>query len=168
MVWLYSIKYTYYVKDKETILLSGGKVDYDHKIVDSLLILQNNGENWKQLEIKLPCNIRDHGAQFLNNNLYIFGGDNKQSTRKGQFENYYIDGANESDKTFNSTYRLSDSSQWEKVADLNKKRTNISNSNVIFNGQIWVLGGWSGKEALRSVEIYDPQTNEWKYMRWVM
>ena len=112
------------------------------------MMLENNGQNWKQLNIKLPYPIKDHGAQFLNNNLYIFGGDGKGGP-------------------FSSTYKLSKSLQWEKMADMNQKRDGISNSSVVLNNQIWVCGGWNIR-ALKSVEMYDPLTNKWKEMKWVV
>ena len=122
--------------------------------IDSLLILQNNGENdgkWNELNIKLPYAVWGHGAQFLNNYLYIFGGTNEKK------------------ETLNSTYKLTrghkwlnNSFKWGEIADMNEKRTFISNSSVILNDRIWVIGGWNGKEgALKSVEMYDPQTNIW-------
>ena len=144
---------------KETVLMLGG---WDGgKMVDSLLILQDNGEygNWKELSIKLPHAAKSHGAQFLNNYLYIFGG------------------LNEKNETFNSAYQLSirykwytlsNGFQWDKMADMNEKRTHISNSSVILNDRIWVLGGFNGKEVVKSVEMYDPQTNIWTNMKWVI
>ena len=102
------------------------------------------------MDIKLPHKIWRHGIQFLKNNLYIFGGKNAEKM------------------TVNSTYKLSRRLEWEKRANMNQGRNRISNSNVILNDKIWVLGGWNGKEALQSVEVYDPSINKWKYMRWVM
>ena len=138
--------YTYstHFQEKQTILLLGGmKQNGDN--VDSLLTLENDGQDWKQLNIKLPYPINSPGAQFLNNNLYIFGGRDA--------------GRNH----INWTYKLSKSLQWEKMADMNQKRRYISNGSVILNNQIWVCGGWDN-----SVEMYDPLTNEWKYMKWVV
>ena len=116
---------------------------------ESLLMLENNGQNWKQLNIKLPYTIEGHGAQFLNNNIYIFGGFS-------------------GDKELNSTYKLSKSLKWEKMDEMIEQRYWISNSNVILNGKIWVLGGYKRfKEDiyLNTVEMYNPETNEWKYVK---
>ena len=127
--------------------------------LDSLLILQNNEETWKEVNIKLPYPISRHGAQFLNNSLYIFGG---------QHENNDIR---------NSTYKLSKSFlwyklaniiTWQKMADMTDKRSYISNTSVVLSKLIWVLGGFNGKEMLRSVEMYDPSRNKWRYMKCVM
>ena len=64
---------------------------------------------------------------------------------------------------------LTEGLQWEKITDMNGTRTNISNSSVILNYQICVIGGWNGgKGALRNVEKYDPQTNIWTNMKWVI
>ena len=125
--------------------------------MDNLIILQNNGENdgnWKELNIKLPYPIHTHGAQFLNNHLYIFGGENEKN------------------EVLNSAYKLArghkwlnNSLKWDKIKEMNEKRTNISNSNVILNDRIWVIGGWNGKEIMKSVEMYDPQTNIWTDMK---
>ena len=121
--------------------------------MDSLIVLQNHGvdeENWKKINVTLPYQVQLHGAQFLKNDLYIFGG---QSVNK---------------ETLNSTYKLSNKLEWEKMADMNQGRKGISNSNVVLNDQIWVLGGRDEEIPLKSVEMYDPSTNEWKYMKWVM
>ena len=119
-----------------------------------MLILQNDGEDdegWKQLNIRLPQALWCHGAQFLDNYLYIFGGKN------------------EKDEVLNSTYKLksghkwlNNNLQWGKMKNMNEKRTYISNSNVVLNDRIWAIGGCNKeKGALRSVEMYDPQTNIW-------
>ena len=126
------------------------------KRLDSLLILQNNEENWKELKIKLPYPIYSHGAQFLNNCLYIFGGQSAKN------------------EIWNSTYKLSKSFlwykltnivKWEKMDDMNAQRCCISNSSVILNGRIWVCGGRNGNIPWKSVEMYNPETNEWKYIK---
>ena len=130
--------------EKETILLLGGTSEYTS--LNTLLVLGSNGKNWKKSKINLPYAVYNHGAQFLNNNLYIFGGKN-------------ADG-----KSTNSTYKLSQTLQWEKQADMNDRRFGISNSSVILNNQIWVLGGRNEK-SLKSVEVYSAITNRWKYMR---
>ena len=105
-------------------------------------MLEHNEQNWKQLSIKLPYSIYGHGAQFLNDNLYIFAGNSK------------------------CTHKLSKSLQWEKMADMNQKRNYISNSSVVLNNQIWVCGGKDERgNSLKSVEMYDPETNKWKYMK---
>ena len=96
--------------------------------------------------MKLPYGIWSHGAQFLDNNLYVFGGQSAEDI-------------------LNFTYKLSKGLQWEQMADMSERRSSILNSSVALNGQIWVLGGYNGNENLSSVEMYDPQTNEWKFMR---
>ena len=119
----------------------------------SLLILQKSRENdgnWKQLNITLPYAVRDHGAQFLKNYLYVFGG------------------LNETNEVLNSTWKLTgghkwlnNSLKWVKITDMNQKRKNILNSSVILNDRIWAIGGHNEKERLKSVEMYDPETNIW-------
>ena len=130
--------------EKETVLLIGG--NDGHQLLDSLIVLQNNGENeesWTQLNIKLPYPMSFHGAQFLNNQLYIFGGENE----KGEASNLM--------------YKLSRDLKWEKIKEMNEKRSHILTTSIILNDGIWVLGGWNGKETLKSVEAYSPQTNNW-------
>ena len=113
-------------------------------------MLENNGTSWKELDIKLPESIRAQGAQFLNNNIYIFGGSVNS-------------------RPSNWTYKLSRSLQWEKMTDMIEERTYISNSSVILNNQIWVCGGANSYlNPLKSVEMYDPETNKWKYMKLVI
>ena len=112
---------------------------------DSLLMLENNGQNWKELNIKLPYPMFAGGAQFVNNSLYIFGGIGPEGPS-------------------NCTYKLSKRLKWKKMAHMNEKRSHILNSNVILNNQIWVCGG-RDRGALKSVEMYDPETNKWKYMK---
>lgn len=33
-----------------------------------------------------------------------------------------------------------------------------------FEGRIYVIGGFDGSNRLRSVEVYDPETNKWTYI----
>ena len=118
--------------------------------MDSLLILQSNGqnkENWKKVNIKLPYKIMDHGAQFLKNSLYVFGGQTEKN------------------EILNLTYKLSRTLKWEQMADMNDKRCLISNSNLVLNDKIWVFGGWNEEEVFKSVEMYDPSRNKWEYMK---
>ena len=77
-------------------------------------------------------------------------------------------GQNANNETLNSAYKLSNRLEWEKIADMNQRREGISNSNVILNYRIGVLGGRNETEILKSVEMYDPSRNEWKYIKWVM
>ena len=143
-----------HIAEKETILLLGG--EDGNRIFDSLLILENNGEQWKEVTVKLPSPISAHGAQFLNNNLYIFGGND--------INDEFLDSTYKLSKRF-QWYTLSNVVTWEKMANMNEKRTLILNSNVILNGRIWVCGGDNGRTRLKSVEMYNPVTNEWKYVK---
>ena len=136
--------------ENETIILLGGN---DTRHWDTVTVLQTNGkleEHWEELPIKLPYGVQFHGVQFLNNNLYIFGGVTKD------------------DEILDSTYKLSQCLQWEKMANMNQKRMGISNSSVILNDQIVVLGGWNEKNTWKSVEMYHTVTNEWRYIRWLL
>ena len=127
------------------------------KKTDSLLIHNNekNDGSWKELNIKLPYAMRFHGAQFLNNYLYIFGGINKED-----------EVLNASHKLTGGHKWLNNNFKWVKVTDMNQKRKNISNSSVILSGQIWVMGGCNEEDGeLKSVEMYDPKTNVWTNMQ---
>ena len=75
-------------------------------------------------------------------------------------------------ESLDCTYKLGKSHKWltkgvhwEQMADMNETHTEVSNSSVVLNDQIWVMGGWNGSNALKSVEMYDPQTNIWKNMK---
>ena len=131
--------------EKETVLLVGGHDG--NQCLSSLIILQTNEKNFKKLTIQLPYPIHRHGAQFLKNHLYIFGGQN------------------ECKESLDTTYQLSQSLKWKEMTKMNEKRRGISNSCVVLSDKIWVLGGWNGKKWLKSVEIFDPVTNTWKFMR---
>jgi N-acetylneuraminic acid mutarotase len=48
--------------------------------------------------------------------------------------------------------------RWETRASLQTSRGHVNA--VAMNGKIWVLGGRSGSAAFRTVEIYDPATNQ--------
>jgi N-acetylneuraminic acid mutarotase len=48
--------------------------------------------------------------------------------------------------------------RWETRASLQTARGHVNA--VVLNGKIWVLGGRNGSGALRTVEIYDPVTNQ--------
>ena len=117
--------------------------------MDKLLLLKYRGENaqrWEELTIRLPYAVSRHGAQFLNDHIYIFGGGSERN------------------EILNTTYKLSKNLKWDRVANMKERRYAISNSSVILNNCIWVLGGCSGQEWLNSVEVYNPAINEWLYM----
>ena len=101
--------------------------------------LANFKQPWKKLTIKLLDAIRYHEAQFLNKNFYIFGGRNAKEELK-------------------LVYKLSRNLQWEKVTNINGKRSCISNDSVILNDQIWVCGG-DNEQALGNIEMYDQIIN---------
>lgn len=35
---------------------------------------------------------------------------------------------------------------------------------TVFDGRIYVLGGFDGSSRLRTAEMYDPETNRWTYI----
>lgn len=35
---------------------------------------------------------------------------------------------------------------------------------AVFDNKIYVMGGYDGHTRLRTVEMYDPESNEWSYV----
>jgi kelch-like protein 10 len=36
-------------------------------------------------------------------------------------------------------------------------------SAVVYDGKIYIIGGFTGGEVLRSIEVYDPLRDEWSF-----
>ena len=56
-----------------------------------------------------------------------------------------------------------DSKQWSRVSRMAVPRSGVSV--VSYRGRVVVLGGYDGHDRLKSVEVYDPQTNQWSMLR---
>ena len=95
---------------------------------------------WIKLALKLPKQLYEGGAVYLDGEIYIFGG------YKMETELYKLD---------NKTLK------WIRLADMNEGRRGITNSSVEWNGSIWVFGGRYRAGDLKSVERYDPKENKW-------
>ena len=105
---------------------------------------KNNG--WFELSLYLPYKVNGHAMISLQNEIYVLGGE-------GETNNCY-----------NHMYKLNQSMIWKKLANLTVKRYGITNSSVVFDGYIWVIGGWDGYNCLKSVEVYNPDSNTWMKM----
>ena len=51
--------------------------------------------------------------------------------------------------------------KWQKIAPMNSRRIGLGLACV--NRLLFAVGGFDGKERLRSVECYDPEKDEWHY-----
>ena len=120
----------------------GGK-DSNGEIVDGIFILDYKTSSYEELPLKLLYKVYEHGAVCLDDEIYIFGGCRSEGD------------------AINSTFKLGPEMKWEQLADMNECRYGISNSSVVYNGMIWVMGGSTDSKALKSVEAYDPANDEW-------
>ena len=107
-----------------------------------MAIWKQKASSWtfSQMELPRPYDIRATSAVYLNDELYIIGGD----------------------KPF---FKLDRNMECIHLADMNEERYWINNSCLEWNGYIWVFGGWHSTERyhLKSVERYDPK-NKWTRM----
>lgn len=110
---------------------------------DEMLVLNRDKSAWNKLILKLPHKIVGGGAIHLNGEIYIFGGYNMNK----------------------NLYKLDKSFEWNQLADMNQGRIDITNSSVMWRGQIFVFGGVNGVAGpLNTVERYDPGLNQWTNM----
>ena len=78
------------------------------------------------VELELPYySTESIGIQFLNNELYVFGGSIGFAGTKMAF-------------------KWNTENGWNRVADMNEGRCALNTSTVIFEGCIWVMGGRNG------------------------
>lgn len=105
-----------------------------------IYVLASGASSWKKLKLAMPYVTAYHGTMFLHGELYVFGG------------------------CTNNTYKLNHKKKWKKMADMNEKRSGITNSCVEFDSSIWVMGGNDIMSPLNSVERYDSIANKWSYM----
>ncbi|XP_036358022.1 kelch-like protein 5 [Octopus sinensis] len=52
--------------------------------------------------------------------------------------------------------------QWNNIASMNTSRA--WPGVTVFDGRIYVLGGFDGSCRLRTAEMYDPDTDQWTYI----
>lgn len=83
----------------------------------------------------------------LNNFLYALGGRNRST-------DHYFDLA----ERYNTQTH-----QWQPVAPLNTPRA--WPSVAVYDNKIFVLGGFDGAHRLSSVEVYDPETDTWRFVQ---
>ena len=93
-------------------------------------------DKWIKMPLELPNRLVSEGAVYLDGEIYVFGGF-CMSTQLYKLDN----------KTL----------EWIRLEDMNEERWGISNSIVVWNGSIWVFGGYD----LRSVERYDLKEKKW-------
>jgi kelch-like protein 2/3 len=82
-----------------------------------------------------------------NHQLYAFGGRNRST-------DHYFDLAEKYNPQTN---------KWTPVAPLLTPRA--WPAATVFDGKIFVLGGFDGANRLASAEAYDPEANSWTYVR---
>ena len=84
------------------------------------------------------------GAETLSGCVYVIGGsDTSPNMRRHTSVEKYIPNLN----------------QWVSVSSLLNPRSGLCT--VVLGGYIYAIGGQDGTTPLRSVERYDPLTNEW-------
>ncbi|KAJ8021102.1 Kelch-like protein 20 [Holothuria leucospilota] len=67
------------------------------------------------------------------------------------------------DQFFNIAERFNtQTQQWTPIASMNKTRA--WPSVALFDNKIYVMGGYDGHTRLRSVEMYDPESNQWSFV----
>ena len=51
---------------------------------------------------------------------------------------------------------------WKKVCPMNIRRSAVGAA--VLANRIYVVGGYDGNSSLNSVECYDPEMNQWKFV----
>ncbi len=105
-----------------------------------------HAEDWEETT---PLNVPRTGAAAvaLNGSIYVIGGKTYGPT----ISEYTV---------LNTMERYDPQNRnWEPMADFQNARYDAAA--VVYNGEIYLLGGTDGKEGLDSVEKYDPVQNQW-------
>lgn len=89
----------------------------------------------------MECTVA--GVCNLNGKVYCIGGTNGSSGTKCCFR------LNEAENS------------WDRICNLQTGRSQAATG--VFMGKIWVVGGSDSWNSLKSVEIYDPASDSWKY-----
>lgn len=58
--------------------------------------------------------------------------------------------------------RLLAFNSWKKVCPMNIRRSAVGAA--VLTNRIYVVGGYDGNSSLNSVECYDPEMNQWKFV----
>lgn len=123
--------------------MGGGHDGREHA---RMAVLSRDRTKWTELQMKLPHKTTGGGAVYLNHELYIFGGFPK----------------------YKALLKMDKNNRWKFMEDMHDGRRGITNSCLVWNGAIWVFGGYDGeeggKECLKSVERYDPKADKWTKM----
>ncbi|GIY38410.1 uncharacterized protein CDAR_367631 [Caerostris darwini] len=142
-------------KETPTILVIGGMNPKNlHTIGVGGAVLNYNPKQDKWVKYStVPAPRHNHSAVFYNECLYIIGGCNPLETLQ---QNGYI--------AKRSCYKLDTSTQkWSSLQDMKFKR--YDHGLVVFDGQIYALGGQDDEERLlKNVEVYDIKKNKWKVL----
>ena len=110
-------------------------------------VFDNREIKWKSSS--MPVKRAYHGAEVINDILYIFGGFQRRSIM-GQTDGYYA----------KETFAYNPKRSWKARANMNISRCYVSSAKC--SGLIYAIGGFSGRHRLRSAEVYDPDLNYWQ------
>ena len=88
----------------------------------------------------------NHGAVCMSNEIYMFGGEEDVGCAR-----------------YNRAFKLTAKMEWVQLRDMKERRSGITNTSLVLNGFIWVIGGHNGEEPLKSVEKFDSTTGRWNF-----
>jgi hypothetical protein len=106
-------------------------------------IYDPSSNQWS-LGTQIPIATRYASSVSLNSKIFILGGRQSPSTILNKVYSF--------DSVQNS---------WTEKAHLQTPR--VGHRSVVFNGQIWVIGGSNLSDVFKSIEIYDHVNDEWSY-----
>jgi len=121
------------------IYLIGGKSE--DGIIGTVEQYDINSDEWQVLPEK-PTPVSGIEAVLVRGSIYVPAGE----MQDGSFSNIL------------ETYNIAENS-WGTKASLPKKLSNYAL--VSFEGQIFIFGGWDGKNVLDTVYRYDPSLDKW-------
>lgn len=118
----------------------GGCTNSYANMLNSVEAYNPNSNSWESINAVLPA-ARCYGtAAALSDNIYFMGG--------------YNGGYHKTVYKYNIT-----SQTWTSVQPLNSIRS--SASATVWDGKIYVGGGWNGSGFSKSFEVYDPSLDKW-------
>ena len=112
-------------------------------------VLNPETEEWESEASSTLClggspldTIASHGSEVIGNTIYVVGG---HSSRSGFSEKLY-------------QYDLN-TNEWRQLSAMDKARGYLNLATVVLQDKLFALGGQDDDD--RSVEVYDPVTNQW-------
>jgi N-acetylneuraminic acid mutarotase len=119
------------------VLLGGKSINCPQ---DTIEVFDGTAQRWATMDDTLPEPLYDHGAAILGEDLAVFGGKEAQKKLRKMARKCNL--------------RVS----WTSFPALRKPKSQFAVAQS-GSGEVFVCGGWDGKECMGTVDRFDPNTS---------